>query len=175
MGEENDLTHTSKEEIGGTLEQRKAQLALEISEISDHGVSKLNVTNSRQMKEFCRYFTYVLLLGAAPQNRTIWSVSTTSHEFMNHAGNILRTQFQVSCWVFWSRVLIHSALRGRKQVQGDLSQLTQPCFPEGLRCAKLRLEDMSRGTCLSIVLETNQQNFSGTDIHVLKTHHGPYC
>lgn len=101
MGEENDPTHTAKEEVGGPPGQRKAQMALEIPVIPDQGMSKLNVTNSRQMKELYRYFTYILLLGAAPQDKMIWSVFATSRQFMNHAENILRTEFQVSCWVFW--------------------------------------------------------------------------
>lgn len=81
MREDNDPTHTAKEEIGEAPGQRKAQMALEISVISDQGMSKLNVTNSRQMKELNRYFTYILLLGAALWDRTIWSVFITSvHE-----------------------------------------------------------------------------------------------
>lgn len=49
MGEKIDPIHAAKEEVGGALGQRKAQL--EISAISDQGMPKPNVANSRQMKE----------------------------------------------------------------------------------------------------------------------------
>lgn len=67
------------------------------------------------MKELHRYFTYIVLLIAVQWDKTIQSVFTTSHQFPDHAGNTHRTEFQFPCWVFWSRVLTHYALRGIKQ------------------------------------------------------------
>lgn len=95
-----------------------------------------NMMNSSQMMEFCKYFTYIHLLGAEAHDRMVWSVFIISHQFMNCVGNILRTEFWVSCWVFWSRALTHRASRGRKQL-GDISvsQIWQSCFPEDIRCA----------------------------------------
>lgn len=114
MGEKNVWTHSAKLEIGKILGQRKARKS-QISVISDQGMSRLNLTNSRQMKELHRYFTCILLLIAVQWDKTIRSVFTTSHQFPDHAGNTHRTEFQFPCWVFWSRVLTHCALRVRKQ------------------------------------------------------------
>lgn len=92
--------------------------------------------NFSQIMEFSRYFTYIHLLGVESRNRIIWLVFIISHQFMNNAGNILRTEFQVSCWVFQSRALIHHVSRGRKQFEEiSVSQIWQSCFPEDIRCA----------------------------------------
>lgn len=122
----------------------KGPMALGIPVISDQHMSKLNVTDFRQMKDLYRCFTYILLWELHKGKEWGGSVFTTSHQFMSHAGNILRIEFQVFCWVFWSRVLIHYALRGTKQSRKI-----------SLRCASLvflrvedvqRMGDMGRGT-----------------------------
>lgn len=106
----------------------------------------IHIMNSSQTMELCRYFTYIHLLGAEPHDRITWSVFFLSHQLMNHAENIPRTEFWVSCWVFWSRTLTQHAWRGRKQ-SGEISvsQIWQSCFPEDIRWADWEWKMWVRG------------------------------
>lgn len=93
---------------------------------------------------------------------------------MSHAGNILRIEFQVFYCVFWSRVLIHCALRGRKQSRKIPLSCASLVF---LRAEDVQTENGRYGqgdVVPSTSLEPNQQNFYGTDIHMLKTPHWRY-
>lgn len=53
------------------------------------------------------------VLRAALWDRMIWQVFATSEQFMNHVENVPRTEFLPK--VFWSRAVMHYALKGKKQ------------------------------------------------------------
>lgn len=169
-GEENDLTHTPKEEISGHWGRERPNGPGNPCDLRPTYV-QAECDRFQANEGSLQVFHLYPLVGAAQREGTIRSVFTTSHQFMSHAGNIHRIEFQVFCWVFWSRVLIHYALRGRKQSRKI-----------SLRCASLvflRVEDVQtengrygQGDIVpSTSLETNAQNFYGTDIHMLKTPH----
>lgn len=125
------------------------------------------------MMEFCRYFTYIHLLGAEPHDRMIWSVFIISHQFMNSAGNIeLSFTFPAEC--SGAGPSTHHASRDRKKF-GDisLSQIQLSFFPEGLRYAHWEWKMWVRGhNDFSFHLkQTNSIYLAHTYIHMLKNHH----